>query len=61
VKGEYSPRRCPEKKIVLALNAVYVREEAGHQSGGDQQRQGNETLMHQENIRFSARIADGLP
>ena len=36
-----------------------IRKEARHQSGGDQQRQGNKTLMHQEYIRFFARtIAD---
>ena len=36
-----------------------IRKEARHQSGGYQQRQGNETLMHQEYIRFFARaIAD---
>ena len=33
-----------------------IRKEARHQSGGNQQRQGYETLMHQEYIRFSARI-----
>jgi len=39
---------------------VDIREEAGHQGGSDQQRQRYETLMHQENIRFSARIACGM-
>jgi len=40
---------------------VNIRKEPGHQSGGDQQSQGNETLMHQECIRFSAYIADDVP
>src|SRR3981081_4563499 len=61
MKPEYRPRGCPEQQVRLALNAVDIREEARHQSGGDQQRQRNETLMHQEHIRFSARIPDDIP
>src|SRR5260370_16688275 len=60
MKRENRPRRCPHQQIRLALDAVDIREEAGHQGGSDQQRQRYETLMHQENIRFSARIACGI-
>ena len=38
---------------------MYVREEARHQTGSDQQRQRNKILMYQAHIRFPARIADG--
>src|SRR6266446_9065017 len=60
MKRENRPRRCPQQQIRLALDAVDIGEEAGHQGGSNQQRQRYETLMHQENIRFSARIADGI-
>src|SRR5256885_13971794 len=51
---------CPQLQIRLAFDAVDIREEAGHQSGSDQQGQRYKTLMHQENIRFSARTAHGI-
>ena len=60
MKRENRPRRCPQLQIGLAFDAVDIREEAGHQSGSDQQSQRYKTLMHQENIRFSARIAHGI-
>ena len=60
MKGEHRPRRGPEQQIRLALDAVDIREETRHQSGSDQQGQRDETLMHQENIRFSARTAGGI-
>src|SRR5258708_2721327 len=60
MKREYGPPGSPYQQIRLPLDAVNIRKEARHQSGGDQQRQGYETLMHQEYIRFSVRIADDL-
>src|SRR5882762_5725846 len=54
MKREYRPAGSPQEQIGLALDAVDVRKKARHQRGGDQQRQRNETLMHQEHIRFSA-------
>src|SRR6266481_3066883 len=61
MKREHGPRGCPQQQIRLAFNPVDVREEARHQSGSDQQRQRDKTLMHQEHIRFSARTADDIP
>src|SRR5437870_7794070 len=61
MKAENSPPGGPQQQIILALDAVDIREEARHQSGGDQQRHGDKTVMHQELIRFSIRIADGTP
>src|SRR5712664_1235449 len=60
MKRENRPRRCPQRQIRVWRDAGDIREEAGHQGGSDQQRQRYETLMHQENIRFSARIACGI-
>jgi hypothetical protein len=61
MEREHGPRRCPQQQIRLAFDPVDVREEARHQSGSDQQRQRDKTLMHQERIRFSARTADDIP
>ena len=61
MEREHGPRRCPQQQIRLAFDPVDVREEARHQSGSDQQRQRDITLMHQEHIRFSARTADDIP
>ena len=58
MKREYRPPGSPYQQIPLALDAVNVGKEARHQSGGDEQRQGNETLMHQEYIRFYVHITD---
>src|SRR5258707_13769071 len=60
MKPEYRPRRRPEQQIRLALDAMDIREVARHQSGGDQQRHRNKTLMHQERNRFSACMADSI-
>jgi hypothetical protein len=54
MQTENEPARGPQKQIVLALNGVDVREKARHEERGDQQRQGNEALMHQSHIQFSA-------
>src|SRR6202140_705283 len=61
MEREHGPRRCPQQQIRLAFDPVDVREEARHQSGSDQQRQRDKTLMHQEHIRFSARTAVDIP
>src|SRR5260370_12512276 len=58
MKPEDRPCCRREHKIRLALDAVDIREVARHQSGGDQKRQRDKTVMHQEHDRFSARIAD---
>jgi len=47
-------------RIRLALDAVDIREESRHQGGSDQHASDMKLLMHQENIRFSARIACGI-
>lgn len=61
MQPEEHPRSCPEKQVRLALDAVDVREEPGHQSSGDQQRQRNKTLMYQGRNRFPARSTGGTP
>ena len=59
VKAKNKPAGGPIEEIVLALDAVNVGEEAGHQDGGDQQRQRNETLIHQDGVRFPVNARDG--
>ncbi len=59
MKAKHGPRRGPQQQISLALDAVHIRKEAGHQNGGNQQGQRNKTLVDQDHNRFSARVADG--
>lgn len=50
MKAKNKPRRGPEEEIVLAFDAVDVREETGHKERGDQQRQGNKALKYQSPV-----------
>ena len=47
MKSKNKPGRGPEQQIILALDAVDIREKARHKKRGDQQREGNEALMYQ--------------
>ena len=47
MKSKNKPGRGPEQQIILALDAVDIREKARHKKRGDKQREGNEALMYQ--------------
>jgi hypothetical protein len=59
MNSKNEPGRSPEKKVVLAFDAVDIRKEAGHKKRGDQQRQGSKTLVYQGYGQFSVRSRDG--
>ena len=59
MNSKNEPGRSPEKKIVLAFDAVDIRKEARHKKRGDQQRQRGKALMYQANGQFSVRSRDG--
>src|SRR6267154_2226654 len=55
---EEAPARRPQQKIHLPFYAVNVRKESRHQRRGDQQRNGNQSVVRQCNIHFRVRPAD---
>ena len=55
---EEAPARRPQQKIHLPFYAVNVRKETSHQRRGDQQRNGNQSVVRQCNIHFRVRSED---